>query len=288
MTSMAIAVTIGSDQPRTPRRRNRPTALLILLFVVMIAAPIFAPYNPQGSTEEISLTQHQPPSLAHPFGTDQSDRDVLSRVLKGTQISLAISGLAVAVALLLGTAYGTLSAMLGGWADTLLMRIIDIALSIPRLLILLAVTAFWNSPTFPQLAILLGFTGWFDVARVTRGETAGLLKRDFILATKAIGVGRLRLAIQHIFPHLIPILIVMATLAIGNTIATEASLMYLGAEMPLHTVSLGTTIQDGVGKIQYWWITVFPGAAIVLIVLACNALGDALRNAFAPEQVHAA
>ena len=286
MTSMTIAVPTGSQTPRTQRRVNRPIVLLMLLFAVMLAAPIFAPYNPQGSTE-ISLTKHQPPSLAHPFGTDRSDRDVLSRVLKGTQISLGISGLAVAVALILGTAYGTLSAMLGGWADTLLMRFIDVALSIPRLLILLAVTSFWDSMTFPQLALLLGFTGWFDVARISRGETIGLLKRDFILAPKAIGVGRLRLAIQHIFPHLVPILIVMATLAIGNTIATEASLMYLGAGLPLHTVSLGTTIQDGVGTPRYWWITVFPGAAIVLIVLACNALGDALRNTFAPEQVHA-
>ncbi|MEP6780756.1 MAG: ABC transporter permease, partial [Gemmatimonadaceae bacterium] len=208
MTSVGIAVPTGSQSPQAKRNRSRPIVLLILLLAVMVAAPIFAPYDPQGITEEISLIKHQPPSLAHPFGTDQSDRDVLSRVLKGTQISLVISGLAVIVALVFGTAYGTLSAMIGGWADTLLMRLIDVALSIPRLLILLAVTSFWDSLTFPRLALLLGFTGWFDVARVTRGETTGLLKRDFILASKAMGVGRLRLVTQHIFPHLIPILIV--------------------------------------------------------------------------------
>ena len=257
----------------------------MLLFAVMIAAPVLAPYDPQGSTD-ISLKHSQAPSLAHPFGTDHSDRDVLSRVLKGMQISLGIASLAVVVTLVLGTAYGTLSAMLGGWADTFLMRIIDITLSIPRLLILLAITAFWETLTFPQLAFLLGFSGWFDVARVTRGEVAGLLRRDFVLATKAMGVGRARLAVHHIFPHLLPILVVMATLAIGNTIALEASLMFLGAGMPLSTVSLGTTIQDGAGTLNSLWTTIFPGAAIVLIVLACNALGDALRDAFAPEQLH--
>ncbi|MEP6763514.1 MAG: ABC transporter permease [Gemmatimonadaceae bacterium] len=286
MADSAVAIPSAGVRPVGRNPRKRPVMLLALLFAVMISAPVFAPYNPMGS-EEISLQRNRSPSIAHPFGTDGGDRDVLSRVLKGTQISLGIASLAVVVTLLFGTAYGTISAMLGGWADTLLMRAIDVALSIPRLLILLAVTAFWDSLTFPQLALLLGLTGWFDVARVTRGEATGLLQRDFVLATKAMGVGRIRLAVRHIFPHLIPILVVMATLAIGNTIALEASLMYLGAGMPLHTVSLGTTIQDGVGKIQYWWITVFPGAAIVLIVLAYNALGDALRESFAPEQVHA-
>ena len=267
------------------RSQRRPVMLLMLLFTLMIAAPFFAPYDPHGSTE-ISLKHHQVPSLAHPFGTDRSDRDVFSRVLKGMQVSLGIASLAVAVTLLVGTGYGTISAMSGSWVDALLMRIIDVTLSVPRLLILLAVTAFSDSFTFFELALLLGLTGWFDVARVTRGEVSGLLQRDFVIATKAIGVSRARLAVQHIFPHLIPILVVMATMAIGNTIAVEASLMYLGAGMPLSTVSLGTTIQDGIGRVQYWWITFFPGAAIVLIVLACNALGDALHNAFGQERPH--
>ncbi|MDQ6611697.1 MAG: ABC transporter permease, partial [Gemmatimonadota bacterium] len=234
--------------------------------------------------EVISLKRYQRPSLLHPFGTDQNDRDVFSRVLKGMQVSLGIAGAAVTVTLLLGTAYGTLAAMSSSWLEPLLMRIIDVGLSVPRLLILLAFAAFWDTLTFFELALLLGFTGWFEVARVTRGEVAGLLQRDFVIATKAIGVSRTRLAMQHIFPHLIPILVVMATLAIGNTIAVEASLMYLGAGMPLSTVSLGTILQDGIGKMQYWWITLFPGAAIVLIVLACNALGDALRNGFEQTQ----
>ena len=285
MQNVAFVPSIIPSTTVRKKSRRTPVVLLMLLFAVMIAAPMFAPYDPQGSTE-ISLKRNQAPSLAHPFGTDRLDRDVLSRVLKGMQVSLGIATLAVVVTLVLGTAFGTLSAMLGGWPDTILMRIIDITLSVPRLLILLAITSFWDTLTFPELALLLGMSGWFDVARVTRGEVAGLLQRDFVTATKAIGVGHIRLATQHIFPHLIPILLVMATLAIGNTIALEASLMYLGAGMPLSTVSLGTTIHDGIGATPTVWITLFPGAAIVLIVLACNALGDALRNAFAPEQLH--
>jgi peptide/nickel transport system permease protein len=152
----------------------------------------------------------------HPFGTDGLGRDVLSGVMYGARISLTLAFASVSLALLLGTLYGATAGMLGGVVDRVLMRFLDVALSIPRLLLLLSVTALWTSLELGALIVLLGATGWFDIARLVRGEVQSLGQREFVLAARATGVGRLRLLSRHLLPHLIPLLIVSASLNIAG------------------------------------------------------------------------
>ena len=259
--------------------------MLLLFLMVVAVAPLFSPYD-QARITAVSPARNQAPSLDHPMGTDQTDRDVLSMVLKGAQISLMIGVCSVAIALLVGTTYGALAAILGGWGESLLMRTTDVTLAIPRFLILLAVTSIsGNALTSLQLILLIGFTGWFGIARLTRGEVSALLQRDWVLASKATGVGSVRLAVRHIFPHLVPMLMVVTTLGIGHTIVLEAALAFLGAGSS--GASLGILLHSGSSIVaSTWWLAVFPGLAIVLLVFACNALGDALRDVLSPEQVH--
>ncbi|HYW31053.1 MAG TPA: ABC transporter permease [Gemmatimonas sp.] len=270
------------------RRTLRASMLLVaLLAFVAIAAPVIAPYSP---IKELGLTtmNSQPPSLAHPFGTDMSSRDVLSRVIYGAQISLAVAAASVALSLLLGTTYGALSAMAGGTIDRVMMRLLDVFLALPRLLVLLAITALWRDLPWPALALVIGGTGWYDVARLVRGEVQALLGRDFVLAAKAGGVGSARLLGRHLLPHLLPVLAVSATLGVAHTITLEASLGFLGLGVQPPTASWGNVLHSGIGVVDtMWWLTAFPVLAIVLTVISCNALGDALRDVFAPEQVPA-
>ncbi|MEO7995864.1 MAG: ABC transporter permease [Gemmatimonadaceae bacterium] len=265
---------------------RRTIVLMLAFMVVVLLAPKFSPYNPDGGTA-ISYTKYQQPSFTHPMGTDQVDRDLMSRVLRGSQKSVLLASGAMTIALILGTTLGIFAALSGGWIEGLSMRITEVAMSVPRFLVLLAVTSISSNPySLVQLTLLVGLTGWFEVARLTRGEVAGLLSRDWVMATRATGIGRFRLATKHIFPHLMPMLVVMATLGVGRVVVLEAGLSYLGAGGT--GGSLGNLLHDGFSALgDKWWMTMFPGLAIILIVLACNALGDALRDVFAPEQVHA-
>ena len=278
---------------RAPRARRQQRALRVsiafvaLLAVVAIAAPWLAPYSPIDQLD-LDLLKSRPPSLAHPFGTDMYSRDVLSRVIYGARVSLSVATAAVALALAVGTSFGAVAALAGGTVDRLLMRFLDVLLAIPRLLVLLAIAAFWGPLPLPVLIMVLGFTGWYDVARLVRGETQSVLARDFILAARAGGVGRGRLLLRHVLPHLVPVLVVSATLGVAHTIALEAGLSYLGLGVQPPTASWGTILQDGLGAVDtQWWLTLFPGVATVIAVLACNALGDALRDEFASAQVPA-
>ncbi|MGV3708493.1 MAG: ABC transporter permease [Gemmatimonas sp.] len=268
--------------------RVRRTLILLLLFIVVaMIAPEFAPYETVTGIDITTVT-NQPPSLAHPLGTNDRDIDLLSLILEGSRVSLVIATVATFMALVIGTVYGLVAAFAGGMLDALLMRTTDVAFSVPRFLVLLATASIVSEPlTTMELTVLIGVTGWFDVARITRGEVAALRTRDWALAARASGASGLRLAFRHIFPHLVPILTVLATLGIGHTVMLEAGLMFLGVASPGAT--LGRLLQEGTGLtgLSHWWLTVFPGMAIVGIVLACNALGNALRDVFAPEQVHA-
>lgn len=264
-----------------------PLAFVLLLILVALSAPVLAPYEP-GVLPNYDTMKNWAPSRAHPFGTDGLGRDVLSRVLYGARISLSLAFASVSLAMLFGTTYGAIAGLLGGRVDQWMMRVLDVALAIPRLLLLLAVTAFWQGLPLWALIVLLGTTGWFDVARLVRGEVQSLAQRDFVLAAHALGVSRARLVFRHLVPHLIPLLIVSATLNIAGTIALEAGLSYLGLGVPPDVASWGNVLHDGSGVMAtQWWITVFPGIATVIAVLACHALGDALRDLFASDQVHA-
>ncbi len=270
-------------------RRNawERTVVLLLAFIgIVLLAPVFAPHNPIGDTL-VSATNYKSPTLAHPMGTDGVDRDLLSRVLYGSQTSAIVGVSAVILMLGVGVPFGIIAGMRGGRVDAIMMRIVDVCLSVPRFLVLLAVTSITDTRfTLPPLILLIGLTGWFDIARLTRGEVAGLMSRDWLLASRAAGTGSLRLVTHQIFPHLLPMIVVMATIGVGRAVVLEAGLSFLGAGTS--HLSLGNLMQDGLSAMgSRWWLAVFPGLALVLIVLACNALGDALRDVFAPEQVHA-
>lgn len=289
MTSSLIDRLSGGTSNRSTHRRSArwrlPLVLVIGLVVIAICAPLIAPYGHGIPVDYDTLLNH-PPSAAHPFGTDGFGRDVLSRVIYGARVSLTLAIAAVALALFLGSVYGALSAMAGGWVDRWMMRLLDVAMSIPRLLLLLVVTAFTGALPLITLVILLGTTGWFDVARLVRGEVQALLHRDFVLAAQATGVPVWRVLKRHLLPHLLPLLVVSATLNVAGTIGLEAGLSYLGLGIQPPDPSWGAIMNDGMGVMDaQWWVTIFPGGAIVIAVLACHALGDSLRDLFAMEQL---
>ncbi len=267
-------------------RRLSPAFVLIALVVcVVVAGPLLSPYAPNAQLDIITL-RSQAPSLAHPFGTDAVSRDVLSRVLDGGRVSLALAILSVSLSLVVGTLYGAISTLAGGAIDTTMRRALDIALSIPRLLVLLAVGALWGALSFPALVLLIGLTGWFATARLVTDELRALGALEFAIAARAMGVRGPRLLWRHLMPHLLPTLVITASFGVAGTIALEAGLSYLGLGIQAPQASWGTILRDGAGVAQSeWWLSLFPGLATVFAVLACNALGDALRNQFAPNHV---
>ena len=259
--------------------------VLIALVVVAALAPWLAPYDPTAQLDIVAL-KNLAPSLAHPFGTDFASRDVFSRVLYGARVSLSVAVLAIAVSTSLGTAYGAVAGYRGGRVDDLMMRLIDAALSIPRILILIAVLVLWGEVSLPVLVLLLGLTGWFGVSRLVRAEVLALREQEMVLAARALGARDRDILRRHILPNVMSPVIVAATLGIANVILIEAGLSYLGIGVRPPTPSWGNIIFDGREQLgSLWWISTFPGLAIVVTVIACNLVGDGLRDALDPRQV---
>ena len=262
-------------------------ALVVLLLVALgaILAPLIAPYDPTAQLD-IERLGSQPPSAAHPFGTDPYSRDVLSRLIYGSRVSLAVGLGSVALAMSFGIAVGIVAGFLGGAVDAVLMRLVDAAISIPRLLVLLMVASLWGRLGLVPLTLVMAGTGWFGVSRLVRTETLALRDRDFVVAARALGVSTPRLLVRHLLPNVIAPALVAAALGIANVILLEAALSYLGIGVRPPTASWGTIIEDGAERVaELWWLTLFPGLAILVTVFACNALGDALRDAFDPRQL---
>jgi peptide/nickel transport system permease protein len=267
-------------------RRNRAAVaaacVLVALYVIAALAPWLAPHDPIAQPDILAL-KNQPPSLAHPFGTDFASRDVLSRVLLGSRVSLGVALLAVLVAITVGTAYGAVAGFRGGRADAVMMRAVDVALAIPRLLLLLAVFALWRGVSVPTLVLVLGLTGWFGVSRLVRAQVRAAAAEEWATAARALGVSERRLLWRHIVPNSLSPVIVAATLGVGNVIILESGLAFLGLGLPAPAPTWGGIIQDGRGDLSLWWMAVFPGAAIVLTVLAFNIAGDGVRDALDPR-----
>ena len=262
-------------------------AIVVLLIVALSAvfAPLLAPYDPTAQLDIVRLPS-QPPSLAHPLGTDPYSRDVLSRLLYGGRISLAVGLGAVLLAMSFGIAVGAAAGFIGGAVDAVLMRFVDAALSIPRLLVLIMVASLWGSLGLIPLTLLMAGTGWFAVSRLVRAETLVLREREFIVAARALGASPFRILVRHVLPNVAAPALVAATLGIANVILLEAGLSYLGIGVRPPTASWGAIIQDGAEQVSdLWWLTLFPGLASLVTVFACNALGDALRDAFDPRQL---
>lgn len=276
---------LAASRLRRDRGAMIALAIIAAIYLVAILAPLLAPYDPARQLDILGL-KNQPPSLAHPFGTDPFGRDVLSRVIFGSQLSLGIAFIAVLLAMTLGTAYGAAAAWAGGRVDALMMRVNDAMLSVPRVLLLIAVLSLWGQVPVPALAAMLGLTGWFTVSRIVRAEVLALRHRDFILSATALGADEVRVLVRHVLPNILSPVLVAATLGIGNVIALEAGLSYLGIGVQPPSPSWGNIIHDGGDQVAaLWWISLFPGMAIVLTVMAFNAFGDGLRDALDPRQL---
>ena len=261
-------------------------AILAALAVIALAAPFVAPYDPRAQPDIVTL-KYLPPTLAHPFGTDQLSRDVLSRIIFGSRVSLSVAFLGVAVAVTVGTGYGAIAGYLGGKLDGFMMRVVDALLSIPRVLLLIAVATLWNGLELAGLVLLLGLTGWFGVSRLVRTLVLSAREDEFVTAARALGATHTRILIHHILPQVVSPVLVAATLAIGNVIVMEAGLTFLGMGVRPPNASWGSIVYDGRDVAAAWWISISGGAALVITVLAVNLLADGLREALNARQLPA-
>jgi peptide/nickel transport system permease protein len=224
------------------------------------------------------------PSLAHLFGTDQLGRDLLSRVATGARISLSIAAIAVTLSLTIGTAVGLAAGFGGGLLDAAAMRFVDAAIAIPRLFILLLLLAVWDRIPIPALIAVIGCTGWFATSRLVRGEVLRLRHEGYVQAADALGAGRLRTILRHLLPNVAGVILVSATLSIGDVILLEAGLSYLGVGVQPPTPSWGVMVFDARMSMRTApWTLFFPGLAVVVTVLATSLVSDALRAAFDPR-----
>jgi peptide/nickel transport system permease protein len=275
---------------RLRRDRAGMLALGFLIFVAAVAvfAGWLAPFPPNEQLDIIGLAS-RPPSLRHPFGTDIYSRDVLSRLVHGARISLSVALLAVLLSITVGTAYGAIAGYVGGRGDAIMMRVIDALLSIPRILVLLAIFALWGRVSLGALVLILGLTGWFATSRLVRAQVLALKTEEMVVAARALGARHRRILWRHILPGVTSTVVVAATLGIGNVIILEAGLSFLGVGVQAPTASWGNMISDGSSDVAgMWWMSIFPGLAIVLTVMAFNVIGDALRDALDPREIQAA
>jgi peptide/nickel transport system permease protein len=256
---------------------------ILALYLVAIFAPVLTPYDPV-SHGDLPEMRHQPPSREHPLGTDKFGRDVMTRMLYGSRISLTVSFLAVTISVVLGSIVGAVAGYTGGIVDAVLMRMVDALMSIPRLFLLLTCIALF-SRSLLLVTILLGATGWMGTARLVRGQILSLRSREFVSAAEALGAGSRRIVLRHLIPNAITVIIVSATLRIGLIILVEAALSFLGLGVPPPTPSWGQMVYEGRDVLlDAWWVSTFPGLAIVVTVVAYNLLGDGLRDSFDPVQ----
>jgi peptide/nickel transport system permease protein len=263
-------------------RRASRLALGILTTIVLVGllAPLVAPYDPAAQPDIVAMKE-LPPSFAHPFGTDPYSRDVFSRVVYGARLSLLIGVLATVVTLTVGVAYGAVAGYAGGLVDTIMMRILDAFLAIPRLLLLVAILAAWPRLSIGALILFLGLTGWFGLSRIVRGQVLALKHAEFVTAARALGASRRRILWRHLLPNLVSPIVVAATLGVAHVIVLEAGLSFLGIGVPQPEASWGNIIRDGADQIAaLWWMSLFPGLMMVLTVMTLNVLGETLRDAY--------
>jgi peptide/nickel transport system permease protein len=265
-------------------KRNRMAmiglGLVLGLFVVSIFAPWLAPYDPN----QIDLTQVlMPPSPAHYLGTDTLGRDVLSRIIFGSRVSLKVGFVAVGLATLIGLLVGALAGYYGGWVDQGLMRLVDLMLCFPAFFLILAVIAVLE-PSIWNIMVVIGLTGWMGVARLVRAEFLSLREREFVTAARALGASDTRLIMRHMLPNALAPVMVSATLGVAGAILTESALSFLGLGVQPPTPSWGNILTAGKDNIEIaWWLSVFPGLAILVTVMSYNLLGEGIREAIDPR-----
>ena len=287
----SVAGTTAGEALRAggPARRFPGIPLFILLFLLVLPglfAPYLAPHNPIRGSLRARL---KPPmwvqggTITHPLGTDKVGRDILSRIIYGARISLAVSIVAILVSGAIGTALGLMAGYFGGRLDALIMRLVDISLGLPVILLALVFVAAVGA-SFGTVVGVTAVLLWARYARQVRGETLSIRERDFVARARVAGASHFRIMLRYIFPNIVNTLTVLATLQIGAVILLESALSFLGAGIPRPTPTWGSMISDGRDLIVVaWWIAMFPGLAIMLTVLSLNLLGDWLRDHLDPK-----
>jgi len=285
----AATARVESGAPARARGRALPTRaaaggglLLAALLLAALAAPLVARRDPsaQGAGPEARFL---PPSADHPFGTDRLGRDLFSRTVHGARVSLAVGFGAALVATAIGTLVGAAAGYFRGPADTIAMRGADAFLAFPRLVLLIAAVAAFR-PTVPLLAVVLGATGWMGTARLVRARVLSLRSEPFVEAVRALGLPHASILFRHVIPNALGPALVAGTLGVGNAILLESSLSFLGFGVPPPAPSWGNMIAGGRDVLlSAWWVTAFPGLALVATVLAVNLIGDGLRAALDPR-----
>lgn len=265
-------------------RRNRAAVIggsvVVLLGLVALWASRIAPYDP---IEILPADRLLPPSHAHPFGTDELGRDVLSRLIFGARISMTIGLISVGVALVIGVTLGLLSGYMGGWADNLIMRVIDILLAFPGIL-LAVVIAGTLGPGLRNVMIAVGIFSVPTYARVVRASTLSVKVQEYVEALRALGASDARIIVRHILPNVSAPIIVLSTLGVATAILSAAGLSFVGLGAQPPTPEWGAMLSQARPYIRHeWWLATFPGLAIMITVLAINLLGDGVRDALDPR-----
>lgn len=265
-------------------KRNRPAVagglIVLSVFLIALLAPMLSPYDPAYIDVDKILMG---PTHAHPLGTDDLGRDVLSRMIWGSRISLLVGFVAVGISILIGTLIGAAAGYYAGWLDDVLMQLVDIMLSVPTFFLILAVIAFVG-PNIWNVMIIIGVTSWMGVARLVRGQFLALNEKDYVTAARALGAKDGRMIFFHILPNAMSPVYVSAILGIAGAILVESSLSFLGLGVQPPTPSWGNIITSGKDLIDIaWWLTLFPGLAILLTVLGYNLLGEGLQDALNPR-----
>ncbi len=254
--------------------------IVLTLSVCAVCAPLLAPYDYDAINVEAIL---QPPCFDHPFGTDDLGRDVFSRMLWGARISLSVGFIAVGIATVIGVLLGACAGYYGRWVDTIIMRFVDIMLCFPSFFLILTVIAFVG-PSIFNIMIIIGLTGWMGVARLVRAEFLSLKEREFVLAARASGAHDIRIILSHILPNALSPVFVSAILGVGSAVLLESALSFLGLGVQPPFPSWGNILTNGKDNLDIaWWISFFPGLAILITVLGYNLLGEGLRDTFDPR-----
>jgi len=255
-------------------------AVVLSLLTISLLAPFLSPYDP--TTIDV-YNVLSPPGKAHWLGTDELGRDLLSRIIWGSRVSLKVGFVAVSIALMIGILVGSVAGFYGGKVDALLMRFVDIMLAFPTFFLILAVIAILEPNIYTIMAVI-GVTGWMDVARLVRAEFLSLKERDFVDAGRAIGISNARLIFRHILPNALSPVFVAATFGVAGAILTESGLSFLGLGVQPPDPSWGNILTSGKDNIEIaWWLSLYPGLAILITVLSYNLVGEGLRDALDPR-----
>jgi peptide/nickel transport system permease protein len=254
-------------------------AIVLAWVIIALLAPLIAPYDPNDQQVRERL---QPPSAAHLFGVDELGRDVFSRVLYGGRVSLPVAAVVVVLATVFGTLYGGLAGFGGSWLDEVAMRFVDMVLAFPSLILAMAIAAALG-PSIQNSMLALLLVWWPPYARVARGQVLSLKRRDFITAARALGLSEHRTLLRHVLPNAVAPAFVLTSMDFGNAIIITAALSFLGLGAVPPTPEWGAMVAEGRELVQAWWISTFAGLAIFSVAMACNFVGDGLRDAVDPR-----